>query len=116
MIAKPIRCVKETFPPRVLERCELITRRLSIISLAGSARTLVAVGIWIDWSMLVARVLAIPLRAVIWSCASSSDDSGTIAIDSVIGACAGIGAGFASTRVVFATTGIDEVISETTGA
>ena len=39
-----------------------------------------------------------------------------MAIDSVIGAWAGIGAGFASTRVVLATTGIDEVISETTGA
>ena len=37
-------------------------------------------------------------------------------IDSVIGAWAGIGAGFASTRVVLATTGIEEVMSETTGA
>ena len=91
----------------------MITRRLSIKSLAGSARTLVAVGIWIDRSMLVARVLAIPFSAVTWSLASSSEASGTIAIDSVIGACAGIGAGLASTRVVFATTGIEEVASDT---
>jgi hypothetical protein len=62
-------------------------------------RTLVAVGIEIDASMLAARVFGMPLRMVTWSVASSS----TMPIDEVTGACAGIGVGFASTRVVFAT-------------
>jgi hypothetical protein len=36
-------------------------------------------------------------------------------MDSVTGAWAGIGCGFASTAVVFATTGIEEVALETCG-
>src|SRR6185312_3256851 len=43
-IAKPIRWVKLTLPPRARRRWLLITMRLSINSLAGTARTLVAVG------------------------------------------------------------------------
>src|SRR3954454_21497920 len=37
-------CVNETFPPRERARWLLITMRLSASSLAGTARTLVAVG------------------------------------------------------------------------
>ena len=37
-------CVNETFPPRVRFKWFVITVRLSIINLAGIARTLVAVG------------------------------------------------------------------------
>src|SRR5260370_22649959 len=43
-IAYPIRWVKEIFPPRPRARWLLITMRLSTRSLAGTARTLVAVG------------------------------------------------------------------------
>src|SRR3954468_21682573 len=39
-----MRWVKETFPPRERARWLLITMRLSTRSLAGTARTLVAVG------------------------------------------------------------------------
>src|SRR5215212_6675273 len=39
-----MRCVKDTFPPRERARWLLITMRLSASSLAGTARTLVAVG------------------------------------------------------------------------
>ena len=43
-IAKPIRCVKDALPPRPRLRWLLMTIRLSISSLAGTVRTLVAVG------------------------------------------------------------------------
>ena len=43
-IAYPIRWVNEILPPRVRLRWLLMTIRLSIINLAGMARTLVAVG------------------------------------------------------------------------
>src|SRR3954468_21321326 len=39
-----MRCVNETLPPRERARWLLITMRLSASSLAGTARTLVAVG------------------------------------------------------------------------
>src|SRR4051812_19967980 len=42
--AYPIRCVKDTLPPRERARWLLMTMRLSASSLAGTARTLVAVG------------------------------------------------------------------------
>ena len=42
--AQPIRWVKDTLPPRPRARWLLITMRLSMSSLAGTARTLVAVG------------------------------------------------------------------------
>src|SRR5215472_8222508 len=42
--AKPIRWVNETLPPRPRPRWLLITMRLSMSSLAGTDRTLVAVG------------------------------------------------------------------------
>ncbi len=43
-IAYPMRWVNETLPPRLRARWLLITVRLSISNLAGSDRTLVAVG------------------------------------------------------------------------
>ena len=65
MIAKPMMWVNDTFPPRVLPRCELMTIRLSIRSLAGIALTLVAVGMLREASMFAARVFDIPLRMLI---------------------------------------------------
>jgi hypothetical protein len=53
IIAKAIKCVNETFPPRARLRWLLITIRLSIINFAGTARTLVAVGTVSEPSMLV---------------------------------------------------------------
>src|SRR5690606_34752595 len=58
--AKPIRWVKETLPPRPRRRWLLITMRLSTMSLAGMARTLVAVGMDSDMSMLTAVRAAAP--------------------------------------------------------
>src|SRR5262245_6919865 len=52
-MAKPIRWVKDTFPPRLRFRWLLMTIRLSIRSLAGTARTEVAVGTSRLVSMLV---------------------------------------------------------------
>src|SRR6476620_2004532 len=48
-----MRWVNETLPPRLRLRWLLITMRLSISSLAGIARTLVAVGTWRLASMFV---------------------------------------------------------------
>ena len=57
--AKPMRWVKLTLPPRERARWLLMTMRLSTSSLAGTARTLVAVGTASEASMLVTtRALA----------------------------------------------------------
>src|SRR6476469_4224010 len=52
--------VKLTLPPRERARWLLMTTRLSISSLAGTARTLVAVGTWRLDSMLVTTRAAAP--------------------------------------------------------
>src|SRR6478752_10267776 len=48
-----MRCVKLTVPPRERARWLLMTTRLSMSSLAGTARTLVAVGTVSEASMLL---------------------------------------------------------------
>ena len=53
-MAKPIRCVYETLPPRARRRWLLITTRWSISNLTGSDRTLVAVGTVSEMSMFLA--------------------------------------------------------------
>src|SRR3954468_4050258 len=57
--------VKETLPPRARFRWLLITIRLSISSLAGTARTLVAVGTSSEASMLVTTRAAGPLSTAV---------------------------------------------------
>src|SRR3954468_21313667 len=57
-------CVKLTLPPRERARWLLITTRLSISSLAGTARTLVAVGTWRLDSMLVTTRADAPRRGL----------------------------------------------------
>src|ERR1700760_2955251 len=55
-----MRWVKLTFPPRARRRWLLITTRLSKSSLAGTARTLVAVGTCRDDSMFATTRAAAP--------------------------------------------------------
>src|SRR3954453_9115503 len=55
-----MRCVKEILPPRVRLRWLLMTMRLSAISFAGTARTLVAVGTLSEASMFFAMAAAAP--------------------------------------------------------
>src|SRR5690349_18219028 len=99
MIAHPMRCVKLTLPPRVRAMWLLITIRLSIMSFAGTVRTLVAVGTVSDSSMLAARVLVIPRRVVtLSSWLDASPVEGT-----ALGAWAGIGWLEAGLAVVRAT-------------
>src|SRR5437870_7337978 len=64
-IAYPMRCVKEIFPPLVRLRWLLITIRLSAISLAGTARTLVAVGTVSEASMFFAIAAAAPRNCLL---------------------------------------------------
>src|SRR3954453_10016931 len=59
-IAYPSRWVNETFPPRERRRWLLMTMRLSASSLAGTARTLVAVGSCSDAVMFFAIALPAP--------------------------------------------------------
>ena len=103
-----MRWVKETFPPLARFMWLLITMRLSIISLAGMVRTLVAVGTVRLASMLVARLFAIP-RSVWTTFSGSAGDSVSAAFSGAfaagLGASAGIGWGFASMDVVRATVG-----------
>src|SRR5688572_30812564 len=90
--------VKLTLPPRVRAMWLLMTMRLSIISFAGTVRTLVAVGIVSEASMLVASVLVIPRSGVTTSSPVTRSSAGA-----AFGACAGIGCGAAGRAVVRAT-------------
>src|SRR5690348_4637623 len=91
-------CVKLTLPPRARLRWLLITTRLSAMSLAGTARTLVAVGTASESSMFVTTRAAAPRSVVV----VSSDVTGAAAFG-VVGAAgsgataAGAGAGGAAT-------------------
>src|SRR5256885_1099760 len=59
-----MRCVKETLPPRDRARWLLITMRLSASSLAGTARTLVAVGTVSEAFMFLTTAAAAPRSGV----------------------------------------------------
>src|SRR5690349_6726866 len=59
-----MRCVKLTLPPRERARWLLMTTRLSMSSLAGTARTLVAVGTESETSMLDTTRDGAPRRGV----------------------------------------------------
>src|ERR671910_186903 len=94
MIAQPMRCVNETLPPR--ER----RRWLSIMSLAGIVRTLVAVGTVSEASMLAARVFGRPLSG---TTSSSRTASAMTGCGLVIGTSAGTGWVRGATDVVRAS-------------
>src|SRR5256885_15430301 len=59
--------VNDTLPPRVRRRWLLITIRLSASSCAGTARTLVAVGMVSDRSMFFAITAPAPRIGFTWS-------------------------------------------------
>ncbi len=100
-------CVKLILPPRARRRWLLITMRLSAISLAGTARTLVAVGTVSEASMLVTTRAAAPRILVTSSPPMSFDAAGTAADGGAGLTAAGAGAGSAAGAVVgaVATTG-----------
>src|SRR5882757_766647 len=60
-------CVKLILPPRERLRWLLITTRLSASSLAGTARTLVAVGTVSEVCMLTTTRAAAPRKVTLWS-------------------------------------------------
>src|SRR6478672_6410770 len=62
-----MRCVKLTLPPRERARWLLMTTRLSMSSLAGTARTLVAVGTVSETSMFATTREGAPRRGVTMS-------------------------------------------------
>src|SRR5215207_4562881 len=100
MIAQPMRCVKDTLPPRERRRWLLITIRLSIMSFAGIVRTLVAVGTVSEASMLAARVFGSPFSGTI---SSSAGAPATTGCGLVIGTSAGTGWVRGATEVVRAS-------------
>src|SRR3954469_24876619 len=59
-----MRCVKETLPPRERARGLLMTIRLSASSLAGTDRTLVAVGTVSETFMFLTTLAAAPRSGV----------------------------------------------------
>src|SRR6516162_1861301 len=75
--AYPIRWVNETFPPRPRARLLLITMRLSTRSLAGMARTLVAVGTLRLAAMFSAVRAAVPRSRTTFSCAGAAAAAGS---------------------------------------
>src|SRR5690606_37175903 len=74
--AQPMRWVKLTFPPRPRARWLLITMRLSESSLAGTARTLVAVGTCSEASMLDTIRAAAPRSGCVWAPAGAAGAAG----------------------------------------
>ena len=70
--AKPRMWVKETLPPRVRLRWLLMTMRVSNISLAGTARTLVAVGTVREADMFLATAAEAPRSTLDSSVGSSA--------------------------------------------
>ena len=96
MMAQPIRCVNDTFPPRLRRRWLLMTMRLSISSLAGIDRTLVAVGTCRLSSIFLESVLAMPRSGV-----TVSSSTGIAPVTGAVrGASAGIGVSRGATLVV----------------
>src|ERR1700712_257900 len=81
--------VNETLPPRARLRWLLMTMRLSIMSFAGTVRTLVAVGTVRLASMFAASDFEAPLRVATLSCGSTGLSSVTATGG---GAAAGTGA------------------------
>ena len=75
-IAYPRMWVNDTLPPRVRARWLLMTTRLSIISLAGTARTLVAVGICSEAAMFLATAAAAPRRTLLLASVGASPAAG----------------------------------------
>ena len=94
-IAYPIRWVKEILPPRVRLRWLLMTIRLSIISLAGMARTLVAVGTSSDADMFFTTAAAAPRS----TCVSSPSAGGPAGASAWRAAFAGAGSAFSRRRL-----------------
>src|SRR5690349_3026807 len=72
--------VKLILPPRVRARWLLTTIRLSIIALAGTARTLVAVGISNDSAMFFAMAAAGPRSTLLPSAFSDFWPSDALAL------------------------------------
>src|SRR6266545_2009783 len=99
--AYPMRWVKLTLPPRPRARWLLITMRLSASSLAGTARTLVAVGTDNESSMLLTIRAATPRRTVVFAPAGAAVTGAVLVaagfpspgVAGVVGAGAGAGAG-----------------------
>src|SRR6476619_7008207 len=100
--ANPMMWVKLTLPPRERARWLLMTTRLSMSSLAGTARTLVAVGTWSEDSMLVTTRAAGPRSGDTFSVAAVSlQNSATFTSRGV-----GLVSGFCSARAVGAELGV----------
>src|SRR5215475_9032754 len=93
-MAYPIRCVNEILPTRPLARWLLITIRLSMSSLAGIDRTLVAVGTARLAVMLVAVRAAAPRSRT--AVGGTAPFGGAAAAEVAAGAAAGVAAGAAA--------------------
>src|SRR5882762_1867706 len=87
--------VKETLPPRLRRRWLLTTIRLSAISFAGTARTLVAVGTDSDASMLATTRAAAPRSVVVLA-----------SVGATVGVLAGVGRGCGAAGRVLAAGGV----------
>ncbi len=87
-----MRWVKETLPPRERDRWLLSTTRLSISSLAGTARTEVAVGTVSDPSMLVTTRAAGPRSGVV-SLSPVRGAGGGTTVPGRVGAAVALGSG-----------------------
>src|SRR5215469_11671392 len=75
-----MRWVKEIFPPRPRPRWLLITIRLSTRSLAGTARTLVAVGTARLAAMFTAVRAAAPRSLTVWSASGAGLAAGAAGV------------------------------------
>src|SRR5690625_246828 len=114
-----MRWVKETLPPRPRARWLLMTMRLSASSLAGTARTLVAVGTWRLLSMFFTTRAAGPRSLTVPSVGADTcwREDGREVYPATAGCAAASGAGSsASPAATFfacgAGAGLCDVVSE----
>src|SRR3954449_664438 len=91
-----MRCVKETFPPRERARWLLMTMRLSASSLAGTARTLVAVGTVSEAFMFLTTLAAAPRNGICLAPAAGAFAAGAFAAGLAAGLAALPSLGFAA--------------------
>src|SRR3954452_18671919 len=103
-----MRCVNDTLPPRPRRRWLLMTTRLSISSLAGMTRTLVAVGTARLASMLATTRAAAPFRGLLASVAGVVVATGLAVAASAFGSsffASAFASAFLGASVVFAASG-----------
>ena len=112
--AYPMMWVNDTLPPRERDRWLLMTTRLSMSSLAGTERTLVAVGTVSEVSMLATTRAAGPRSGVVFSSAGAGEGAAAGAVGPAwLGAAFGVGMAAGAVAPLLSAAALSAVLSAT---